>query len=423
MRINKNNIGATSLSFAVLGMLFFYTLTIYRTENILFQMCLAGFEAAVVGGVADWFAVTALFKEIPIPVLKKHTNIIVKSRGKLTKGIVSLVAEQWLSKESILFRVNKLLSVSLISKQLQSKSNHQLILNSFNTALCYSLQNTDIKKIEYFLKYELLNLLKSTRVNNYICDVGLSLLRQNKQEKPIQFLLTKLEFSLQREVVLLELEKTVRKQIEQYTSNKSSFTKLFVEVTQTVGGLDAKMLAIKIQDSLCTFVRDLATNKKHPIRLEIDRELFALVDTKVGRNKIKNILDTHVPSLIEKYLNDSIISSLLNTALKTIRDNDSGLNKKLKLILEDKTNSIAKNKEQVQKIRCFIINSLINVISKNHHLVASTVNENLNKLTNEGLINQIEDKVGKELQYIRLNGAIIGGLVGCLLFMLKHVLH
>lgn len=423
MSFNKSNIGATSLSLAGVGMLLFYTLTLYNKENILFQMCLSGFEAAVVGGVADWFAVTALFKEIPIPVLKKHTDIIVKSRAKLTKGIVSLVAEQWLSKESILFRVNKLLSVRLLTKQLQSKSNHQLILNSINSALCYSLQNADPKKIEYFLKYELLNPIKSASINNYICDVGLSLLKQNKQEKPIQFLLSKLEFALQSELVLLELEKTVSKQIEQYTSNKSSFTKLVVEVTQTVGGLDAKMLALKIQDSLCAFVRNLATNKKHPIRLEIDRELFAILDTKAGRSKIKNILDTHVPSLIEKYLNDSIISSLLNTALKTIKNNDSGLNKKLKLLLEDKTNSIAQNKEQVQKIRNFIINSLLHVISKNHHLVASTVNENLNKLTNEALINQIEDNVGTELQYIRLNGAIIGGIVGCLLFMLKHVLH
>jgi uncharacterized membrane-anchored protein YjiN (DUF445 family) len=55
----------------------------------------AGFEAATIGGFADWFAVSALFHEIPIPLW--HTNIIAKNREKLTEGIIDLVTNKWLS--------------------------------------------------------------------------------------------------------------------------------------------------------------------------------------------------------------------------------------------------------------------------------------------------------------------------------------
>jgi uncharacterized membrane-anchored protein YjiN (DUF445 family) len=59
------------------------------------ENCDGGFEAATIGGFADWFAVSALFHEIPF--VRKHTNIIAKNREKLTEGIVDLVTNKWLS--------------------------------------------------------------------------------------------------------------------------------------------------------------------------------------------------------------------------------------------------------------------------------------------------------------------------------------
>ncbi|NQX81886.1 MAG: DUF445 family protein [Flavobacteriaceae bacterium] len=91
------------------------------------HILLAGFEAATVGGIADWFAVRALFREIPIPFIRRHTNIIVKSRKKLSAGIVDLVSTQWLSKESISSKIadisisNKLLDILKDDKVQQGK--------------------------------------------------------------------------------------------------------------------------------------------------------------------------------------------------------------------------------------------------------------------------------------------------------------
>ncbi len=64
----------------------------------------AGFEATLVGGLADWFAVTALFRHplgLPIP----HTAIIPARRAKIVEGIVSIVQEEWLSPAAIRARL------------------------------------------------------------------------------------------------------------------------------------------------------------------------------------------------------------------------------------------------------------------------------------------------------------------------------
>ena len=58
-------------------------------------------EGATVGGLADWFAVSALFHRIPIPWLSRHTNIVVNSRARITAGIVEMVQTQWLSPAAI----------------------------------------------------------------------------------------------------------------------------------------------------------------------------------------------------------------------------------------------------------------------------------------------------------------------------------
>ncbi len=61
------------------------------------QVILKAFEAATIGGFADWFAVSALFHEVPLPLIRRHTNIIVKNRRRIVEGIADIVQNRWLA--------------------------------------------------------------------------------------------------------------------------------------------------------------------------------------------------------------------------------------------------------------------------------------------------------------------------------------
>lgn len=72
----------------------------HMVDVVWLQIGAAGFEAAMVGGLADWFAVTALFRRPlgpPIP----HTAIIPARRAKIIEDILSMVEEEWLSPDVI----------------------------------------------------------------------------------------------------------------------------------------------------------------------------------------------------------------------------------------------------------------------------------------------------------------------------------
>ncbi len=100
--IPKRHYGSVSLAIAAAG---FVAVEVAIRRGWLAgnsgTMLAAAFEAGTIGGVADWFAVSALFHHVPIPFLGRHTNIIVRQRARITENIVDMVEEQWLAPDVI----------------------------------------------------------------------------------------------------------------------------------------------------------------------------------------------------------------------------------------------------------------------------------------------------------------------------------
>ncbi len=94
------------------------------------RILLAGFEAGTVGGLADWFAVTALFHEVPLPFIRRHTNIIIRNRERLTEGAVDLVANKWLSPDAVRDKLAGLSVSTFILEWLREEGNRERVLRA-----------------------------------------------------------------------------------------------------------------------------------------------------------------------------------------------------------------------------------------------------------------------------------------------------
>src|SRR3954463_6830053 len=106
----KRLYGSVSLAIAAGG---FVCAGVARARGLIHgdaaKLLITGFEAATIGGVADWFAVSALFRRVPIPVLGRHTDIIVRNRARITDNIVDIVEREWLAPEVVGRKLGELL--------------------------------------------------------------------------------------------------------------------------------------------------------------------------------------------------------------------------------------------------------------------------------------------------------------------------
>ncbi|MCU4910442.1 DUF445 domain-containing protein, partial [Bacillus cereus] len=85
-------------------------------------------------------------------------------------------------------------------------------------------------------------------------------------------------------------------------------------------------------------------------------------------------------------------------------------------------NKIKEDEQTVQKIEKWLQKQVVTLVEKNHSKIGKLVQENLDKLDDKTLIEMIENNVGKDLQWIRVNGAVCGFMIGLVLEGIKAII-
>src|SRR5574342_332788 len=158
---NKSQHLAT-ISLAVMGVGFIATLPL---QHSIWGMILqGGFEAGLVGGLADWFAVTALFRHpmgIPIP----HTALLPKNREKVTQALINMLENDWLTKESIMDKFKQIhihdKIFETVEKELHSNKKKKNI-QSFSLEIA---NKVDVEKFAPSIEKEIKNFLLTADVS------------------------------------------------------------------------------------------------------------------------------------------------------------------------------------------------------------------------------------------------------------------
>ncbi|MCD8411498.1 DUF445 domain-containing protein [Tenacibaculum finnmarkense] len=419
--------GAFSLAIATIGMLLL--IIGIKTEfltHTAWHILLAGFEASVVGGCADWFAVRALFAEIPIPFIKKHTNIIVKSRTKIANGIVDLVSNEWLSKESLSEKIKSVAIADKILDALKNEKNVSKIIHFLQNILVKFLKNTDFSKLAPYLEKILKKELQTIEIGKPL-GIWLQKALKNQEHSEIWNLALS---SISKTINNDETRKMLIENIEKQSENikKESTFKLFaVKTAQKFGGLDNESVTDKLIKSINDLLTEISTDKQHPLRKKMENELldFAVKlenDDKNALASIQNIQEKLINNIESKTIVSKLLNSIQNKLQEELNNDKSVFIEFIKQKSIQIISDISNNSELIEKANQNLKSGLISIIHKNHHLIANTVSESLDNLNNEDLVKQIEDKVGDDLQYIRLNGALVGGIVGIILYLLKMII-
>lgn len=411
---NKSKHLAT-ISLAVMGLGFVAT---FPFQDSLWGIILqGGFEAGLVGGLADWFAVTALFRHplgIPIP----HTALLPKNRKRIIAAIISMLENDWLTKESIRKKISSISFTEKLFHLAQNSLSGQPVRNAVVNLIQHLLHSIDSKKLAPIISEELKLKLKDLDVSNYLPTAIDQLLNRKYDEKALDFILKEVDDWAKKESTKERLGRMAVDALENIKADGfmqfalKSFTNIVNE--EKLGNIIQGL----IQKGVKSFSDPFNPNRQ---------TLLFHINTKLQDIKSDENLALELNTIKEQMISEWQLEDKITEFVEQLKQKASSLIKApnfyeyLLPLLSKALENLKADNEKVEAIEAWIQDQISIFVDNNHAKIGKLVEENLEKLDNETLIDMIENNVGKDLQWIRVNGAVCGFLIGLILVGLKLI--
>jgi uncharacterized membrane-anchored protein YjiN (DUF445 family) len=410
---NKSQHLAT-ISLAVMGVGFLATLPL---QHSIWGMILqGGFEAGLVGGLADWFAVTALFRHplgIPIP----HTALLPKNRKRIIAGIISMLENDWLTKESIRSKIETIPFTEKLFALFHKEITSQGVKENLITLIQHFIMKVDSKKIAPMIEREIKEHLNKLDSKDYLPLLIDQVIVRKYDEKTLDYILKEIDEWAQKDSTKYRLGGMAVDAVENIKADGfmqfalKSFSSLVNE--EKLGNI-IQNLILKGVDSY----RDPFNQNRQSLISHIHTKLHSIKNDEQLYGELNN-LKTH---LIDKWEPQEQITELLNQFQKKAMDfvsEPTFFDDYLLPLIKNSLDQIEANPEKVSQLEGWIKSQISNFVDKNHEKIGKLVEENLEKLDDKTLIKMVETNVGKDLQWIRVNGAVCGFLIGLILVGIK----
>ena len=388
---------ATGLLVAMAGL--FAIAHSYRNVHPAWGYALAFAEAAMVGGLADWFAVTALFRRplgLPIP----HTAIIPENKDRIADTMANFLRTNFLTPAVVARRM--------------SGMNLALAAGNFLTEPT-SGGKSRIREGAAELFAELLESLDPERLGGQV-KAGLKSQLDRLEVSPLLGQMIEAAIADKRHIPLLESllrwagltleanEGLVREMIHQRANALLRLT-----------GLDER-LANSVLDGLYKLIAECIVDPEHPLRRKVEEGLEGLaldlrsdpaMRAKVERMK-RELLDNPALGQWWEGMWERIRQALIDHA----RNPEAALAGQLGSALSELGNALRDDQALQMQINRFARRTAVGVATRYGGQIVQLVSETVKRWDARTVTDRIESAVGRDLQFIRVNGTIVGGLVG-----------
>lgn len=373
--------------------------------------------AAMIGGLADWFAVVALFrKPLNSNILAKlfRTEIIPKNRERIFQALVDMVEKELLTKESIINKLEKI-NASETIKQLNESDKKQdliFILDNIFKEILGNVNNQDLSNVKDFGNEILKDNLKSMELSSIISQSLEWMWNNGYKEKITDIIVDKIEELSKTYEARMLLEDAVLQILE---LNRGSF--LIMIIGFFVKG-NLENIAKSLQEKLIGFISEMKrpeSSEREKIQLFIRKQMSRLNKDEELKGRIEKWKNEKLEETQDIFKEFDVILNQYVSNLKLEPNKTFGI---VENILDKQLKDFNNNEEKQLKLNNSINSLVQKIVERNHYKIGLIVKEKLDLVSGEELSNMIEPIIGDDLQLIRINGSLVGGLVGIITYML-----
>jgi uncharacterized membrane-anchored protein YjiN (DUF445 family) len=385
-----------------------------------------GFEAGTVGALADWFAVTALFREVPIPFLRRHTNILLRKRDALTEQIADVVQNQWLTPEAVGEYLSKTSPSAALLDYLAEPRHEAQLMGALRGVVGGLVDRMDGPELSAFLGRALREQVERADLGRVLGERLETAVARGEHAPAADALLGALE-GIVREGTLRRMVRGWIQEAAQAYAERGTLKAATTWLLEKSGGLDYNQAAADIVDAVAESIRGGRGNPDHPLRRRFDDAVRAFAKgLSEGRESERAVLDRLRRSAAEGLEHEPALRGMLTTLKGTVAsqldDPESPLLRAAASFVRTRLAELRSDAALRERLDAWVLETAKAVAARHHAMIGEMIRGSLSKLEGKQLVEQIESKVGRELQYIRLNGAVIGTLVGLALGGLRVAL-
>lgn len=383
----------------------------------------AATSAATIGGLADSFAISALFGD-PLKVKWPRwmgTHIIARNRERLIDELVDMVENELLTVDAIKEHLQSHNLAEVIAQYLLRHGGSANVKEIAEKLLGELLERTDADKLTRSVERFLSQHGDALQLSDMLADIGDWSVRNGYDDKAMSFLFQQLAKIAATPQLKNIIEQFVHSAIKAYEGDK--FRRRLVDFT---AGLNADAISEKAQIWIVTMLEGMA-DEDHPQRIGLKERLIETVKRLKEDEELRlrvegmkrRLLDAVWPHIsLEPYLSRTFEN--FREALVHEGESDEerfGVRAWLHLQLDAAIDKL-KEPERLERLDAGLKAAAGTLLEQFHAAIGRTVRSKLNTYANEELIELVKDKAGHDLQFIRLNGIVVGALVGSFLYML-----
>lgn len=371
-------------------------------------------QSALVGSLADWFAVTALFrKPLGFPY---HTDLIARNRGRMVDMVVSLAESRLLSVERCRILIEGIAFDRLIHTYINSSLGRASLGRLLQTLLHTVWQSRTSRDWAQAGGQGLRSFLQKQAIVPVLRQVVMAICQDNRYERFCILVLKSLQEGLQSPRLRNWIQALIDQEIER---KKTSFlSALLINVSQAADIINSRDMAdtlLKELDALMTRWQQTNSQERQAWLKAWAEPLSALMETDAFIGTVEGVWQAWVKEEAWGDLLEKVVFPHLSR-LVVPEEGVSPLAEVTSRALQDVWNAIYADETARTNLNKTIQTALVEVLTKSHIFVGLVIRQVLEGLSTERFIRFIQEKVDDDLSWIRINGAIVGSLCGFFLW-------
>jgi uncharacterized membrane-anchored protein YjiN (DUF445 family) len=368
-------------------------------------------EAAMVGALADWFAVAALFRRVPIPVVSAHTAIIPRNKHKIADNLAVFVQDKFLDVPSL---------VGLIQKHDPARSITEWLTQPANTARLGDyvvkltggiLELTDDVRIQVFIKDALRGVLAKVDLSQSMGAILDTLTRDGRHQEL-------LDAGIDQVVALLskpEARAFIADRIVDWVKSEyPTMEKILPSAWLSEKGAEA------IANVVNRMLEQISENPTHVLRQKFDETTHKLIVKlktdpaflEKGEELKRYLMEGEA---LTSYIKD-MWSELRAWLKRDLQSSDSALHARVAAMGQWVGRELARDPALRQSLNDHLEDAARAMAPEFAQFLTRHISDTVKNWDSGEMSRQIELNIGKDLQYIRINGTIVGGFIGLLLY-------